>query len=74
MKMLLTAVLKCERTDVDAQAVMDWFDEAAKAAGLPVEMAQVLPYDPPREPDPAVTEVAAPELPAPGPYGDGSNG
>jgi hypothetical protein len=69
MKMLVTAVLKCERADMDAQAVMDWLDEAVRKAGLPIEMAQVLPYDPPAEPDPTRTEVAIPERPAPGPYG-----
>lgn len=61
MKMLVTAVLKCERADTDAQAVMDWLDEAARKAGMPIEMAQVLPYDPPAEPDPTLTEVGTPD-------------
>lgn len=60
MKMLVTAVLKCDRPGWDAQAVMDWLDGAARTVGLPIEMAQVLPYDPPAEPDHTATDLAAP--------------
>lgn len=58
MKMLVTAVLKCDRPGWDAQAVMDWLDGAARTVGLPIEMAQVLPYDPPAEPDHSATDLA----------------
>ena len=70
MKMLVTAVLKCDGAGWDAQAVMDWLDGAARTVGLPIEMAQALPYDPPAEPDHSATDVA-PSInrPAPGAYG-----
>lgn len=58
MKMLVTAVLKCDRPGWTSQQVMDWLEAAARQAGLPVEMAQVLPYDPPEEPDHSATDVA----------------
>lgn len=60
MKMLVTAVLKCDRPDWTSQQVMDWLDAAARQAGLPIEMAQVLPYDLPEEPDHSATDVAPP--------------
>lgn len=70
MKMLVTAVLKCDRPGWDAQAVMDWLDGAARTVGLPIEMAQAMPYEPPAEPDHSATDVA-PSInrPAPGAYG-----
>lgn len=61
MKMLLSAMLKCERADTTAQDVLDWFDAAARKEGWPIEIVQVLPYDPPAEPDPTLTEVGVPE-------------
>lgn len=70
MKMLVTAIMKCDRLGWDAQAVMDWLDGAARTIGLPIEMAQVLPYDPPAEPDHSATDIAAAtHRPAPGAYG-----
>ena len=60
MKMLVTAVLRCDRTDWISQQVMDWLDAAARQAGLPIEMAQVLPYDPPAAPDHSATDLAPP--------------
>jgi len=60
MKMLVTAVLKCDGANWTSQQVMDWLDAAARQAGLPIEMAQVLPYDPPEEPDHSATDVAPP--------------
>ena len=60
MKMLVTAVLKCDHPGWDAQAVMDWLDAAARQVGLPIEVAQVLPYDPPAEPDHSATDLAPP--------------
>ncbi|NDV87999.1 hypothetical protein GTW51_14940 [Aurantimonas aggregata] len=61
MKMLVTAVLKCERADTEPQAILDWLDEAARKAGMPMEMAQVLPHDLPAKPDPTLTEVGTPD-------------